>query len=70
MERKIFVKKKLYRIRQGKWIAGVCGGIAEYFDIDSKMVRLFCAALTAAYGSGLLVYILFAIFIPKEPGYQ
>ena len=47
--------KKLYRIRQGKIIAGVCGGIAKYFDIDSKIVRLLCAALVAAYGSGLLV---------------
>lgn len=59
--------KKLYRIRQGKIIAGVCGGIAKYFDIDSKIVRLLCAVLVAAYGSGLLVYILFAIFVPKEP---
>lgn len=59
--------KKLYRVRQGKIIAGVCGGIAKYFDIDTKIVRLLCAALVAAYGSGLLVYILFAIFVPKEP---
>lgn len=61
------MKKRLYRIRQGKWIAGVCGGIAKYFDIDPKMVRLLCAALIAAYGSGLIAYIIFAIFIPKEP---
>jgi len=61
------MKKRLYRIRQGKWIAGVCGGIAKYFDIDPKIVRLLCAALIAAYGSGLLVYIIFVIFIPKEP---
>lgn len=59
--------KKLYRIRQGKVIAGVCGGIAKYFDIDTKVVRLLCAGLIAAYGSGLLVYIIFAIFVPKEP---
>lgn len=59
--------KKLYRIRQGKIISGVCGGIAKYFDIDPQIVRLLCAALVAAYGSGLLVYILFVIFVPKEP---
>lgn len=59
--------KKLYRIRQGKWIAGVCGGIAKYLEIDPKIVRLLCAGLIAAYGSGLLLYIIFAIFVPKEP---
>lgn len=61
------MKKRLYRIRQGKWIAGVCGGIAKYFDVDPKIVRLLCAALIAVYGSGLIAYIIFAIFIPKEP---
>lgn len=58
--------KKLYRVRDGKIIAGVCGGIAKYFDIDPKIVRLLCVALIAAYGSGLLVYIIFAFFIPQE----
>jgi len=61
------MRKKLYRVRRGKIIAGVCGGIAKYFDIDPKIVRLLCLALIAAYGSGLLIYIVFAIFIPKEP---
>lgn len=59
--------KKLYRVRQGKWIAGVCGGIAKYFGIDPKIVRLLCFGLIAAYGGGLLIYILFVIFVPKEP---
>lgn len=54
-------------MRQGKIISGVCGGIAKYFDIGPKIVRLFCVSLVAAYGNGLLVYILFAIFVPKEP---
>ena len=61
------MKKKLYRVRQGKIIAGVCGGVAKYFDIDPKIIRLLCVALFAAYGSGLLVYIIFAIFVPQEP---
>lgn len=63
----MLVKKKLYRVRQGKIIAGVCGGVAKYFDIDPKIIRLLCVALFAAYGSGLLVYIIFTIFVPKEP---
>lgn len=59
--------RKLYRVRKGKIIAGVCGGIAKYFDIDPKIVRLLCVALIAAFGSGLAVYIILAIFVPKEP---
>lgn len=68
MDRKeIFMRKKLYRVRRGRIIAGVCGGVAKYLGIDPKIVRLLCLALIAAYGSGLLVYIIFAIFVPKEP---
>lgn len=59
--------KKLYRIRRGKCIAGVCGGIARFLGIDPKAVRLITALLVAVYGSGLMVYIILAIFIPKEP---
>ncbi|WP_342437106.1 PspC domain-containing protein [Paenibacillus sp. FSL L8-0436] len=61
------MKKKLYRVRQGKWIAGVCGGIAKYFDVNPKVVRLLWAVFFAVYGSGLVAYILFSIFVPKEP---
>ncbi|WP_010297857.1 PspC domain-containing protein [Clostridium senegalense] len=64
------MKKRLYRIKKGKWIAGVCGGIAKYFDVDPKIVRLLFAVFFAVYGSGLLAYILFAIFIPIEPKKQ
>ena len=63
------VGKKLYRIRQGKIIAGVCGGIAKYFDIDSKIVRLLCAALVAAYGSGCLLYTSFVATKGSEKYY-
>lgn len=58
---------KLYRSRKNKWFAGVCGGIAEYSGLSPKIVRLICALLILPYGSGLIVYIILAIFIPKEP---
>ena len=61
------MRKKLYRVRRGRIIARVCVGVAKYLGIDPKIVRLLCLALIAAYGSGLLVYIIFAIFVPKEP---
>lgn len=61
------MQKKLYRIRQGKIFTGVCGGIARYFDIDPKIVRVIWAAFCLAYGSGVVAYILFTIFVRKEP---
>lgn len=61
--------KKLYRSTMDKKLCGVCGGIAEYFDIDSVLVRLLwiCASLFSACFPGLLVYIIFAIVVPQQP---
>ncbi|SNT04189.1 phage shock protein C (PspC) family protein [Anaerovirgula multivorans] len=61
------MKKRLYRIRDGKMVAGVCGGIAKYFDVNPKVIRILWAVFFAVYGSGLVAYILFSIFVPKEP---
>ncbi len=58
--------KRLYRSEKNRMIAGVCGGIAEYFDIDPTLVRLGFVALSFMFGGGVLVYILAAIIIPKE----
>jgi len=58
---------KLYRSRDNRWIAGVCGGLAEIFGLSPKIVRIICALLIMVYGSGLIIYIIFALFIPKEP---
>lgn len=57
---------KLYRSRDNRWIAGVCGGLAEFFGLSPKIVRIICALLIMVYGSGLIIYIIFALFIPKE----
>ena len=58
--------KKLYRSNTNKMVAGVCGGIGEYFNVDPTLVRLGFVALSFLAGGGLLVYILAAIIIPKE----
>ena len=58
--------KKLYRSNSQKMVAGVCGGIAEYFNIDPTLVRLGFVALSFMFGGGLLVYIVAAIVIPAE----
>lgn len=60
------MQKKLYRINEGKQIAGVCGGIAEYLGIDPTVVRLIWA-LVALTGAGILAYFIAALVIPVKP---
>lgn len=57
--------KKLYKSRRQRMICGVCGGVAEYFNIDPTLVRLIWA-LVGLTGGGLLIYILAAIIMPEE----
>ena len=60
--------KKLYRSRTDKMVSGVCGGLAQYFNIDATIVRLIFAALIVfGVGSPLLIYIILAIVVPLEP---
>ena len=57
------VQKRLYRSTRNKMICGVCGGIAEYFNIDPTLVRLGVVLLSlTSWGTGILAY-----FIPDEP---
>lgn len=57
--------KRLYRSSTNYMVAGVCGGIGEYFNIDPTLVRLGWIIFSALGGSGLLAYIVAAIIIPK-----
>ena len=61
------MKKKLYKSNTNKMLEGVCGGIAEYFDIDPTIVRLGWVVFCALGGSGILAYIIAAIIIPRTP---
>ena len=56
---------KLYKSNQNKMIAGVCGGLGEFFDVDPTLIRLLWVIFALAAGSGLLVYIASAIIIPE-----
>ena len=58
--------KKLYRSDENKMLAGVCGGIAEYFGVDPTLIRLAWGVFSLLGGSGLLAYILAAIIIPRD----
>ena len=63
--------KKLYRSTSNKMLAGVCGGIAEYFNVDPTIISLayvLLSVFTAAF-PGIIVYILAMIIIPSDPGY-
>lgn len=56
--------KKLYRSRRNKMIAGVCGGLAEYFNIDASWMRLCFVLFFILGGSALLVYIIMWLIVP------
>lgn len=58
--------KKLYKSDTDKKIFGVCGGIAEYFDIDSTIIRLIWAISVFVFGTGFLAYIIAAIILPSR----
>ena len=58
--------KRFYKIEDGKMIDGVCGGVAEYFNIDPSLVRIGWAIFALAAGCGILVYIIAAIVLPRK----
>ncbi|SDY62654.1 phage shock protein C (PspC) family protein [Proteiniborus ethanoligenes] len=63
--------KRLYRSRDNRIISGVCGGFADYFQMDPVIVRLICVLLFFAKAIGVLAYLLCMIIIPEAPlGYR
>lgn len=61
------MKKKLVKSSNDKKICGVCGGIAEYFNIDSTIVRLLWVLIICFFGTGIIAYFLAAIVMPDAP---
>lgn len=60
------MKKRLYKVETGKKLCGVCGGIAEYFDVDPTLIRLLWILLVFCVGTGVLAYIVAAIIMPTK----
>jgi phage shock protein C len=58
--------RRLTRLREGKMLAGVCTGIARYFDVDPVLVRVGFAVATLLSGAGFLLYIACWVLMPKE----
>ena len=63
------MKKKLYRSNTDKMLCGVLGGLAEYLNVDSTLIRILYAALCvfSAGFPGLVLYIICAVIIPAAP---
>lgn len=61
------MEKRLYKSNKNKMIDGICGGIAEYFNLDPTLVRLGWVVFCALGGCGILAYIIAAIIIPRNP---
>ena len=61
------MSRKLYKSNANRLLAGVCGGIANYFDIDATLIRLGWVVFCVLGGSGILAYIIAAIIIPSRP---
>ena len=61
------MKKKLYKSVKDRKLTGICGGLAEYFDIDSNIVRIRWLILVLCAGTGLLAYIICAIILDDNP---
>jgi phage shock protein C len=59
--------KKLYRSRKERIIAGVCGGIAEHFNVDPTWIRLLFILLFFFGGFALLIYLIMWIIVPVDP---
>lgn len=60
----MYMKKRL--VKKEKKIAGVCGGLGHYFDIDPTIVRVLFLAAVLIFGTGLLLYIILAVVMPED----
>ncbi|MBQ9860461.1 MAG: PspC domain-containing protein [Clostridia bacterium] len=61
------MQKKLYKSKTDKKVCGVCGGVAEYFNIDSTIVRFILVLAVLCAGCGVLAYIAAALVMPDKP---
>ena len=60
------VRGRIHKSATDKKLAGVCGGIAEWLGVDPVFIRLVWALLVLGWGTGVLLYIIFAIVLPEE----
>lgn len=61
--------KRLYLSNTNKKLAGVCGGIAEFFGIDPTIIRVLWIICSLIFCSGILAYLICWLVIPRQPGF-
>ena len=61
------LKKRLYRSKDERMLAGVCGGIGEYLEVDPTLIRLAAVLLAFAGGPGFIAYIVLWLIVPERP---
>jgi phage shock protein C len=59
--------RKLYRSRTNRKLAGVCAGLAQYFNADATLIRVLFVVLALLGGPGIVIYLLMWILVPEEP---
>jgi phage shock protein C len=59
--------RKLYRRRGDRMLAGVCGGLADYFRVDVTLIRVIFVVLAVMGGAGLVIYLAMWLLVPEEP---
>jgi phage shock protein C len=59
--------RKLYSSRSDRKLAGVCGGLAEFFNLDPTLIRVLFVVLALAGGSGIVIYLAMWIMVPNQP---
>ena len=64
------MEKKLYRSRTNKKLCGVCGGFAEYLEMDATIIRLILVLSVLFAGCGVIAYLVAALVIPNRPEEQ
>jgi phage shock protein C len=56
--------RKLYRSRNQRMLGGVCGGLAEYFNVDTTLIRVLFLVLAVFGGTGLVIYVVMWLIVP------
>jgi phage shock protein C len=64
--KEFLMARKLYKIENGRKIFGVCGGLAEYLNVDVVIVRIVWAFLGLCYGTGIILYLVCAFVLPNK----
>lgn len=60
-------EKKLMRSNDNRWLAGVCGGLGEYFNVDATVIRVLFVLFSVFVGGGIIVYIILWVVMPQAP---